>query len=364
MAGYSRQNNYTRIGNFIPTGLKYTPIGDKVRETVLARNEQYEKVAEQGRILQEAISKMPLAAEESEYRSQLLKNAQEQINRNPRDVSGAMKLAGDFVNNPVLLAKSKYYNQREEVRKTLESNRNISSKTREWWWSRHKYNFTEKKDANGNVIGGEEFNPTDMPLDDIKWEDAYADILRIANPNSSKRGWSRSHYDNGTGGGSSGSSGSTSLPQGDIYNAMHLWVQDNFEQVKQAYDVGRWEYDENVKRLEELRQIDPNSQEYKDLSSLVAMQREVYENTSKSYTGEQFDRFVQMHINTGSPYNVLGAFIRTESESNRESKITDDPSNSVTETTEHINENGDRVITERKIPGQGKNSQVGKNKRR
>ena len=66
MPGYSRQNNYTRIGNFIPTGLKYTPIGDKVRETVLARNAQYEKVAEQSRILTDAINQIPLAPEESQ----------------------------------------------------------------------------------------------------------------------------------------------------------------------------------------------------------------------------------------------------------------------------------------------------------
>lgn len=306
-----RQQNVDIRGGYTPYILRPFDMAKGLRETVLARNEQYEKTAEQRRLMENGMSALPLAAEESEYKANLLKQAQDEINKNPRDVSRAMEIGSNLLNNQELRAKSKYYTQREEVRKNLEQRQGVSSKTAEWWWSKHKYHFQPITDDNGNVVGGQEFNPTDLPLDDIKWTEAMTEILRFAQPSSSKSTWQKSSYSDNTGGSTGGGKSNMSLPAKDISAGMRKWINDNIEAVKQSYDVARWQYDTNKERLSHL---DKNSEDYKSLSELVAKQREIFETND---VRQGFDKYVDSQINPKGEYITLAAYTRTETDSHK-----------------------------------------------
>lgn len=328
-----RQQNVDIRGGYTPYILRPFDMAKGLRETVLARNEQYEKTAEQRRLMENGLSNLPLAAEESEYKANLLKQAQDEINKNPRDVSRAMEIGSNLLNNPVLKGKSTYYQQRENVRTQLNNRHDLTNDERDWYWANHKYDPKIIKDDNGNEVGVEDFSQDNQPLAHIDWTNATSDIAKLANPSSTSKSWSKSSHTNGTGSSSGGHKNYMTLSPEDVANGINRWIQDNYAQVAQQWEVDRFVYNRDVERLQKMSKDDP---QYEALKQKVEVGNELFNLDENNMT--TLKAYVKNKISKEDAYVKLVSFSRTDTGSeasyNKNIEKGDSFANGYTETVE------------------------------
>lgn len=131
--------------------------------------------------------------------SKLSNEAESQINQyvEQGDYAGAIyaskQLASSIANNTELIARTRSNKDYEEKLKSVEERTDISPQTKARWKKQNQYSFTPILDADGNVIGGKDWAPTDskwassgyMPISDLDWTKTVQSIVSIVAPNKS-----------------------------------------------------------------------------------------------------------------------------------------------------------------------------------
>lgn len=175
----------------------------------------------------------------------------------------ATRLAGDVANDEEVQGRLKTQQQWKEADKTQENrmlNGKISKSTLNWWRENGgQYKYKPITDAEGNIIGSEDFQ-ANSPVDDIDYATLAhkAFTLISADRRSKSTSTSKSSYKNGTGSSSSSSSESSmeKVTREDILaNIRNILdsTPDGYRAVEQSYQVYKYETQQKKQEIDNIR---------------------------------------------------------------------------------------------------------------
>ena len=208
---YRRRQNTQISGGVDPQPLVYTPIAEKLSgtfgKTIESLNEASEKVGEQEQLVNDAFGKYIVHESEKPYVDKLKKQVHKELSADPFNVRKARELAGKYASDPGLISRSKYYAQMQQAKEKIDarvSAGKISADTAEW--------FLDEKRGPGryNYQEGKEYT-TQLPFDDIKWNELFEEAKRNVGVNSRQSDVVRGSHTDGSG---------TTTRQGSSYAGM------------------------------------------------------------------------------------------------------------------------------------------------
>ncbi len=326
----AREDTVSIRGGYVPFTLKENPHLDILQESMRTIDERHHKALDQRNAVATAIASLELNEKEDPFKKEYTDKTLKEIDDAAKHgnyasaLTKAKEVAGKVASDPAILSRQRYQEQYKAVREKVRNSNNYSALTKDWWDYYHPYDFKEKKNEKGEVIGGNEFKETDMPVDDINWEDTAKTAFDLVSEQSNASEWSRGDNTDGTGYSRGGGSRTDKKDSAKIKeNIVFRYEHDNqFKaQVDQAYSVAKWHYEQNIKKLESL---DKNSEEYKELEQLVEKDRKLY---SRNGSFIPYDEFVTANIYNSTYAKNLG-YTRTATRSeNNTFAQTDEPTN-------------------------------------
>ena len=240
-ANRNRSQNIDIRGGVTPYKLEYQPSSEMFMNVVNSLNERQEKIKDVETSVAEAINKINLNPKEEAYRNMKIREYSDRIKANPMSLINAKQVARDAIDDKGLMARAKYQQRFEEITSKVKDRADISSDTKNWWLDKHKYDYQDITDSNGDIIGNT-YEPKDMPYSDIKWDDAFKNAFGIVSPTSKGSSTSRSWSDNGTGGSSGSSSSVKEVTKQRITDTVNQWARDNAQAIEQARQVAEYTY--------------------------------------------------------------------------------------------------------------------------
>lgn len=190
----------------------------------------------------------------------------------------ATKLAGDINNDVRIIGRVKAqedYKKELQLQEERKNKGEISKATYDWWLSKNKYKYEDKKDSKGNVIGRGTYEPDFRPVNDINYASHALAAFKMLTPDKNITGRAGSKQNVNADDGTATSKGHSSLQQyekiteKDILNNIEYLlsaIPDGYKQVEQSYEVYKYELDKMEK---ELNNLDSNSDDYRNLKEKI-----------------------------------------------------------------------------------------------
>lgn len=302
-------------GGYTPFLLKRDSHLDIYQNAVNAINEQHEKALEYKGKIKDAINKIDLHSNEGQWKQNYLNNIMQQIDNEARyggyssALSKATELAQTAASDPALLGRAKYYQQWKEWNKELDDRRDIGEATKRWAkkLGPNKYNYEDNVDANGNVVGGKEFDNTRKPVADLDWAAEQGKIGALARASSSASQTSSSNYDNGTGSKSASGSSRESVTEQQLLDGFNKWYETNYDKVFQDWEVLGFELSE----LEDRAGDESLSEIEREKAAQQAKELKLIYDKAK---GGDLHKYAAYRLTTGS-YASIMKYSRTTSTS-------------------------------------------------
>ena len=233
-------------------------IAQNTLQTITAGNKE---ALQQASNLKTAIANMDLNEAEDGFRAALYDDINKTIEDNTLmdnpyyALDDIIKKQGDIASNPALIGRLNAQKAYKDYQNNIDSRKDINEDTKTWAKELNPYQYQDKIDDKGNVVGGSTWTPSFTPVRDIDMNEVFDAISKQLKPQTS--GWSgASAFMNADGSTSrnyipgqtisvwSESSGSYERVTEDmISNAINNAFQNNPELAagaRQQYDVLTW----------------------------------------------------------------------------------------------------------------------------
>ena len=293
---YDGTGNYSSTirGGYTPFRLQNTFDTDAFGKVIENLNTRQRETAQQAARIAESINKVQLHSSEDAYKHDLVKKYTDAINKDPFNVTGAYKLGFEAAKDLELFAKARANEDYEKWKQNLEAartNGRISKVTEERLLQdkNNQYRFTPKTDGNGNIVGGERWNPGEDYVATIDRTKIVEYAARLAAPHTEKKSTSTSH--SGSKGGSSSSSTDqlTELTEEKIKDVM----AGVFQQLPGAEESLRQDFKDDVYLLKKYKETlnNPNAtqHELKIASDAIAeISKRVYKSDGTMRTPTEY----------------------------------------------------------------------------
>lgn len=227
-------------------------------QTITAGNRE---ALQQASNLKTAIANMDLNEAEDGFRAALYDDITKTIDDNSLmdnpyyALDDIIKKQGDIASNPALIGRLNAQKAYKDYQNGIDSRKDINEDTKAWAKELNPYQYQDKLDDKGNIIGGSTWTPSFTPVRDIDMNEVFDAISKQLKPQTS--GWSgTSAFMNADGSTSrnyipgqtvsiwSESSGSYErITEDMISNAINNAFQNNPELAagaRQQYDVLTW----------------------------------------------------------------------------------------------------------------------------
>ena len=223
-------------------------------------------------------------------------------------------LAGEALKDQELIGRQRYKQEYDDVLQKVNSRQDIKDVTKEWWKANHPYNYRDITDDNGNIIGGNKFDPADLPVKDVDWAEVTELAVKLINPDRTSTSTGSSSYRDGTGGSSERSRSFEQItPQQirenmqDLYNA----YPGKDREIEQAYRVNVW-------RLQQLEAQLATDRDNKDIQFQIKQLKDIL--IPKSGSSPSIETYYANMINSHLSENA--AYKRTTNESRNANQVT------------------------------------------
>lgn len=222
------------------------------------------------------------------YKDNIKNQIQKQIDEgNYRSaIRTATTLATQTIADPAIQGRiqaNAEYEEELKVQKQRRDKGDISQATYDWWLSNNPYNYKDKKDDAGNVIGVEKSGVSFRPVNDINWANQANIAFKLLSPkkrtsynSSTTQEYNNQDLDeNGKPKAISQTDTTTidsyeKISKEDIVkniDELLAATPDGYRQAEQAYNVAIHDYKNLEKQLESL---DPTSPEYQTIKEQLA----------------------------------------------------------------------------------------------
>lgn len=118
------------------------------------------------------------------YKGDIQQQIQEQIDLGDYGsaIRTANRMAGKAASDSQILDRIKANEVYQQAKKEVIARNDISQDTKDWWLDTHQYSYTDKYDADGNVIGGEYSQFEDRPAAPVDMNALAEKAIRFAAP--------------------------------------------------------------------------------------------------------------------------------------------------------------------------------------
>lgn len=137
-------------------------------------DEAHHKAMQQRSTIEAAIAEIKLNKKEDAWKAQYAENILKEIDKEAEygnystALSKAIEMAGKAVSDPALRSRARYNEQYEKELDKVRNMQGLSQDAKEWWIETNPYDYKDKTDSNGEIIGGNEFKP-EAPVKSIDW---------------------------------------------------------------------------------------------------------------------------------------------------------------------------------------------------
>lgn len=269
---------------------------DLLARTIEAREARIDKANEKLSEVDQALATVESKLHNNEktsgwfknYKDKIKQQIQTQIDKgNYRNaIRTATKLASQTIADPAIQGRiqaNAEYEEELKIQKQRRDKGDISQATYDWWLSNNPYNYKDKKDDAGNVIGVEKSGVSFRPVNDINWANQANIAFKLLSPkkrtsynSSTTQEFSNEDLDeNGKPKTLSQTDTTTinsyeKISKEDIVkniDELLAATPDGYRQAEQAYNVAIHDYKNLEKQLEGL---DPTSSEYQTIKEQLA----------------------------------------------------------------------------------------------
>lgn len=269
---------------------------DLLARTIEAREARIDKANEKLSEVDQALATVESKLHNNEktsgwfkdYKDKIKQQIQTQIDEgNYRNaIRTATKLASQTIADPAIQGRiqaNAEYEEELKIQKQRRDKGDISQATYDWWLSNNPYNYKDKKDDAGNVIGVEKSGVSFRPVNDINWANQANIAFKLLSPkkhtsynSSTTQEFSNEDLDeNGKPKALSQTDTTTinsyeKISKEDIVkniDELLAATPDGYRQAEQAYNVAIHDYKNLEKQLEGL---DPTSSEYQTIKEQLA----------------------------------------------------------------------------------------------
>lgn len=223
-------------------------------------------------------------------------------------------LAGEALKDQELIGRQRYKQEYDDVLQKVNSRQDIKDVTKEWWKANHPYNYRDITDDNGNIIGGNKFDPADLPVKDVDWAEVTELAVKLINPDRTSSSTASSNYRDSTGSSSERSHSFEQITVDQIRQNMRDLYHSNSnmqKEIEQAYQVNVWQ----LRQLEAQLKSDP---ENKDIQFQIKQLKDILIPISGS--SPSIETYYANMINSNLSKNA--AYKRTANESRNDNRVT------------------------------------------
>ena len=173
--------------------LKYIP-RERVQSNSLAAVDsavnklatRHDAAVEKQSAINEYLGKIKLNSAEDAWKFNKIQEVNNAINQEAEfgnyasALTTAVKKAGDLAASPELLGRMRAQDDYEKFKETVENNRLLDGRTKEWAKEINPYHYEDKYDEKGNIIGGTKWEPTRQPVNQVDMTELMGKALQIA----------------------------------------------------------------------------------------------------------------------------------------------------------------------------------------
>lgn len=149
--------------------------------------------------------------------------------------------AGNVLSDTQILGRIKANQDYKTFVQSVEDrvkNKNISQNTADWYLNKNKYNYTDIRDDNGNIISGTEFKPSTRLYDDLDIkQNAFIAFKLLSSDKYTNAGGHSTTNEDGTGDGRKFSYSYEKVSSKDILNRMEDIVSNSPDGMDAAYQM-------------------------------------------------------------------------------------------------------------------------------
>ena len=304
---------------YAPKDFDVTPL----QKSLATLDERKERTDQQRAAIKSALGKVKLNAAEDKWKNDYVNDIMSKIDNAAQfgDYSAALEtatdLAGSALSDPALMGRVRANEQYEEEikrQKDRVARGEISQNTYGWWLKNNPYKYSDIRDDNGTIVGGTEYEPTSIPVNDINWASAAMAAFKMVSPYKMSKSTDgsttvhnntaspltrgKSTYKPGEAISSSGHSSQSQerVTKEQITARMEELLSatpDGYRQAEQAFDVAMYDFQNMVDKYNSLIEENPDSKEAKDLAQKIDQRKHLmYRNGSLIDYKEYYSRMI------------------------------------------------------------------------
>lgn len=304
---------------YAPKEFDVTPL----QKSLATLDERKERTDQQRAAIKSALGKVKLNAAEDKWKNDYVNDIMSKIDNAAQfgDYSAALEtatdLAGSALSDPALMGRVRANEQYEEEikrQKDRVARGEISQNTYGWWLKNNPYKYSDIRDDNGTIVGGTEYEPTSIPVNDINWASAAMAAFKMVSPYKMSKSTDgsttvhnntaspltrgKSTYKPGEAISSSGHSSQSQerVTKEQITARMEELLSatpDGYRQAEQAFDVAMYDFQNMVDKYNSLIEENPDSKEAKDLAQKIDQRKHLmYRNGSLIDYKEYYSRMI------------------------------------------------------------------------
>lgn len=169
----TKYKNMITLGGYNPSNVNSRMNLQAYSDSLNKLDSKHEKAIETISALKATIGQLDFNAAEDQYKANLLNDTLKRIDAKAQygSYAGALteaKLAaGDIISNPGVIGRLKAQQEYKTYVNTIKNNSNLTEDDKSWALAKNPYYYEDKRDNNGNVIGGSEWKPSVVPVGKI-----------------------------------------------------------------------------------------------------------------------------------------------------------------------------------------------------
>ena len=163
-----------QLGGYVPVAV--TPkfkATSRLAEAMKTLDTRHEQALQQLSAIDLALSQVELNEAEDAWKANYIADIKKQIDdaamygSYATALPTAIKLVGQVRNDPALRARERYQAHYKEFIDRINNNKTLDQDTKDWAIAKNPYNYKDRVDSNGRVIGGTDWVPNKTPVDTV-----------------------------------------------------------------------------------------------------------------------------------------------------------------------------------------------------
>lgn len=180
-----------QLGGYVPVAV--TPkfkATSRLAEAMKTLDTRHEQALQQLSAIDLALSQIELNEAEDAWKANYVADIKKQIDdaamygSYATALPTAMKLAGQVLSDPALKARQRYQAHYKEFIDKINNNNTLDQDTKDWAIAQNPYNYQDRRDKDGKVIGGTDWVPNKTPVNTVPLNVILSTALQWAKADS------------------------------------------------------------------------------------------------------------------------------------------------------------------------------------